>query len=121
MDYECGYSRQIIESYAPLLLPCPCCGANAQLGIKNTFLSGSTISFTVDVGCSNKDCFVRVTSIAMEQEEGIDQAIRTWNTRVPALYPCNPRLNLECTKEWCYINNGDCFLTPNIRYRRVDK
>ena len=33
------------------------------------------------------------------------------------LYLCDPDKNTECTKEGCYINGGECYLTRDERFR----
>ena len=37
------------------------------------------------------------------------------------LYICDPKKNVTCTKEGCYINGGPCFCTSNKEYAETDK
>lgn len=34
------------------------------------------------------------------------------------LYNCDPSKNVECSKESCHLNGGDCFLTLNELYSK---
>jgi len=37
------------------------------------------------------------------------------------LFVCDPAINTTCTKENCTINGGECSLTSDIKYRKINK
>ncbi len=55
--------------------------------------------------------------------EAISDAPTACSTSVKLsdLYPCDPSKNTKCTKTGCHINGGDCFLTLQKNYSKVNE